>query len=131
MLWGLHSMTHCDIPAGLSNLKPHDVQLKYKFICFLVKCLNHDNATVKNVAFITLNNPMSCGGNNYRQILNKYQNVLDNITCVYDNFYSMCDGNIDIITVLKDMIDVRDGFKTWAYYTNNDIEYVINHICLN
>ncbi len=35
------------------------------------------------------------------------------------------------ITVLKDMIDVRDGFKTCAYYTNNDVEDVINHICLN
>ncbi len=38
---------------------------------------------------------------------------------------------MDIITVLRDMIDVRDGFKTCAYYTNKDIEYVINHICLN
>ncbi len=44
-------MTHCDILAGLSNLKPLDVQLKYRFICFLKKCLNHDNSTVKNVAF--------------------------------------------------------------------------------
>ncbi len=26
MLWGLHPMTHCDILAGLSNLKPLDVQ---------------------------------------------------------------------------------------------------------
>ncbi len=28
------------------------------------------------------------------------------------------------------MIDVRDGFKTYAYYTNND-EDVINDICMN
>ncbi len=74
---------------------------------------------------------MSCVGNNYRQILSKYQNVLNNPTCVYDHFYSMCDDNMDIITVLRDMIDVRDGFKTCAYYTNNDIEDVINDICLN
>ncbi len=53
-------MTHCDILAGLSNLKPLDVQLKYSFICFLKKCLDHDNATVRNVALIDLNNPMSC-----------------------------------------------------------------------
>ncbi len=69
MLWGLHRMTYCDILAGLSNLKSLDVQLKYRFICFLKKCLNHDNATVTNVALIALNNPMSCVGNNYRQIL--------------------------------------------------------------
>ncbi len=116
-------MTHCSILARLSNLKPLDVQLKYRFICFLKKCLNHDNVTVKNVALIALNNRMFCAGNNYRQILSNYQNVLNNATCVYNI--------MDIITVLRDMIDVRDGSKTCAYYTNNDIEDVINHICLN
>ncbi len=50
---------------------------------------------------------------------------------MYDHFYSMCDDNMDIITVLRDMIDVRDGFKTCAYYTHNDVEDVINDICLN
>ncbi len=33
--------------------------------------------------------------------------------------------------VLRDMIDVRDGFKTCAYYTNNDIEDVINDTYLD
>ncbi len=68
MMWGSHSMTHSDILPGISNLKPLDVQLKYRFICFLKKCLDHDNAAVKNVASIALNNPMSCVGNNYRQV---------------------------------------------------------------
>ncbi len=35
------------------------------------------------------------------------------------------------VSVLRDMIDVRNGFKTCAYYTNNDVEDVINDICLN
>ncbi len=78
-------MTHCDILAGLSNLKPLDIQLKYRFICFLKKCLDHDNATVKNVALIALHNSMSFADNNYRQILSKYHNVLNNPTCVYDH----------------------------------------------
>ncbi len=39
----------------------------------------------------------------------------------------MCDDNMDIITVLRDMID----FKIYAYYTNNDVENVVNDICLN
>ncbi len=131
ILWGLHPMTHCDILAGLSNLKPLDVQLKYRLICFVKKCLVHDNATVKNVALIALNNPMSCTGNTYRHILRKYQNVLNNPTCVNDHLYSMCDHNMNIITVLRHMIDVRDGFQTCAYYANNDIEDVTNDIYLN
>ncbi len=122
-------MTHCGILPGLSNLKPLGVQLKYSFICFLKKYLDHNNASVKNVALIALNNPMYCVGNNYSHILSKYHNVLNNPTCVYDHFYSMCDDNMDIITVLRDMIDVIDGFKTCAYYTHNDVEDVINDIC--
>ncbi len=43
---------------------------------------------------------------------------LNNPTCVYDYFYSMCDDNMDIITVLKDI-------------TNNDVEDVTNDICVN
>ncbi len=78
-------MTHCDILAGLSNIKPLDVQLKYRCICFLMKCLDHDNATVKNDALIALNNSMYCVGSNYRQVLSKYQNVLNNSTCVNDH----------------------------------------------
>ncbi len=50
---------------------------------------------------------------------------------MYDHFYSICIDNMDIITVLRDMIDVRDGFKTCAYYTNTDVKDVINDICLN
>ncbi len=69
-------------------------------------------STVKNVALIALNNPISCAGNKYRHILSKYQNVLNNPTCVYDHFYNVCDDDMDIITVLRDMTDVRDGFKT-------------------
>ncbi len=55
-----------------------------------------------------------------------YQNVLNNPTCMYDHCYSMCGDNMDIITVLWDTIDVRDGFKTCAYYTNNEVEDLIN-----
>ncbi len=103
MMWGLHPVIHCDILAGLSNLKPLDIQSKYRFIYFLKKCIDHDNATIKDVALIALNNPMSCAANNYRHILSKYQNVLNNPACVYDHFYSMCDDNMDILTVLRDI----------------------------
>ncbi len=77
-----NNLLYCAILAGLSNLKPLDVQFKYRFICFLKKCLDRDNATVKNVTVIALNDPMSCAVNNYRHILSKYQNVLNNPTYV-------------------------------------------------
>ncbi len=66
-------------------------------------------------------------GNNYRQIVKKYENVLNNHTCVYDESHS----NMDIITVTRDINYVREGFKNCVYYTNNEIEDVINGICLH
>ncbi len=65
---------------------------------FIKKCLDHDNTILKNVSLIAVNNLMSGVGNNYRHILSKYQNVLNNPTCVYDHFYIMCDDNMDIIS---------------------------------
>ncbi len=97
----------------------------------LKKCLDHDNALVKNVGLIALNHHMFCVGDNYRHILSKYDKVLNNTTCVYDDFYSMCDEHMDIFSVLKDRIDVRDDFKTCAYFTTDDVEDVINDIYLN
>ncbi len=66
-----------------------------------------------------------------------YDNVLKNSPkYVYDDLYSMCEGHgrymhIDIISVLKGMIDVRYGFKTYSYFTTDQVEDVINSMCLN
>ncbi len=43
----------------------------------------------------------------------------------------MYDDHMDIISVLKDMIDVRNGIKKNVYFTRDEIEDVINDICLN
>jgi hypothetical protein len=131
MLWGLNPMTHCNIITCLSNIKSLEAQLSYRFICFIKKCLVHGNSVVRNVALLALSNPMSCAGNNYRQVVNKYENVLNNPSCVYNEFYCMCEDNIDDIAVLRDMIDVRDGFKTCELFTTDEVIDIINDICLD
>ncbi len=42
---------------------------------------------------------------------------LNNPNCVYDIFYNTCDDHMDIILVLKDMVDVKDAFNTCDYFT--------------
>ncbi len=67
-----------------------------------------ENGVVKTIAFICIRNPMSCAGNNYKLLLNDHNEfgMLDMIelkmkyTELIDNVY-----------ILKEMIDVRDGFK--------------------
>ncbi len=49
-----------NILSGLSILNPLDAQLKCRFIYFVKKYLEYDNAVAKNVALTALNNTMSC-----------------------------------------------------------------------
>ncbi len=37
---------------------------------------------------------------------------------------------MNIISILKDKIDVRDGFKIYSYFTTDEVEDVINDIYL-
>ena len=60
--------------------------------------------------------------------MNKYENVLNNPSCVYNEFYSMCEDNTNVIHILPDMIDVRDGLKL---FTTDEVIDIINDICLD
>ncbi len=60
-----------------------------------------ENDVVKTIAFICISNPMSC-------------------TELIDNVY-----------VLKEMIDVRDGFKECVGFSMEEVEAIIEDICLN
>ncbi len=44
---------------------------------------------------------------------------------------SKCDEMKDCVNVLKEMIDIRDGFKQCYILSSNDIEFIIEDICIN
>ncbi len=46
-------------------------------------------------------------------------------------YYSITDEISDNINVLKDMIDIRDDMKKCASLCMNDVNNVIDEICLN
>ncbi len=87
-----------------------------------------ENEVVKTIDFICISNSMSCVGNNYKLLLNDQNEfgVLDMIewkmkyTEVIDNVY-----------VLKEMIDVRDSFKEFFGFSMEEVEAIIEDICLN
>ncbi len=37
----------------------------------------------------------------------------------------------DCVNVLKEMIDIRDGFKQCYILSNDDIDFIIEDICIN
>ncbi len=98
----------------MSHSAPLAAQLKARFVKFMCKALEHDNPVVKYVAKVSCLNPMSVSGRNWRHcvtIQNEVSMVDINVKNVYkEEWYDSISVNeIDSASVVKEMIDVRDG----------------------
>ncbi len=70
---------------------------------------------------------MSCAGRNYREVLNAcYDKKI-----IYNEWNSKCDEIKDCVNVLKEMIDIREGFKQCYILFSDDIDFIIEDICIN
>ncbi len=128
MIWRVHPQTHCDVIAALSGQKPLILSLRARFVIFLNKCIDNDNNIVKYVAFICKSNPMSCGGNNYRMLLNaKNELTIEGLSVLNEK---CCQLN-DSINVIIEMIDVRDEFKECHGFSREEVEGFIEMLCID
>ncbi len=114
IIWNVPRQTHCRLIALLSDSAPLAVQLKVRCVKFMCKALEHDNPVVKYVATVSCLNPMSVSGRNWRDcvtIQNDVSMVDMNVKNVYkEEWYDSVSVNeIDSASVVKEMIDVRDG----------------------
>ncbi len=126
-IYKVHPATHCDIITALSGQVPLLSNLKARFGKFFKKCREHKNKIVKAAATAALVNPMSCAGRNYREVLNAcYDKKI-----IYNEWNSKCDEMKDCVNVLKEMIDIRDGFKQCYILSSDDIDFIIEDICIN
>ncbi len=70
-------------------------------------CRQHKNKFVKAAATAAHVNTMSCASRNYREVLNACYDK----KVIYYEWNSKCGEMKDCVNVLKEMIDIRDGFK--------------------
>ncbi len=108
------------------------VQLKARCVTFICKALEHDNPVVKYVAKVSCLNPMSVNGRNWHDcvtIQNEVSMVDMNVKNVYkEEWY---DSVRLSASVLKEMIDVRDGSFKCEIFNIDDVEFIINDLCIN
>ncbi len=87
-----------------------------------------ENGVVKTFAFICNSNPMSCAGNNYKLLLNdKNEFGVFNMIEWKMKYTEL----IENVYVLKEMIDVRIGFKECVGFSMEEVEAIIEDICPN
>lgn len=129
-IWNVPYMTHKRVVANLSDCLPLEYGLEKRFVKFANSLLNHKTNVVQSVAKQSLSNPQSVFNRNYRYVCHKYGanvNVHDVIKS-WKNSISHIE-TADIIA-LKDVIDVRDGYKQ-CFLSSDEILLTIETICTN
>ncbi len=102
----------------------------------MCKALEHDNYVVKYVTKVSCLNPMSVSWRNWRDcvtIQNEVSMVDMNVKNVYkEEWYdSVSVKEIDSESVVNEMIDLRDGSVKCEIFNIDDVEFIINDLCIN
>ncbi len=102
----------------------------------MCKSLEDDNPVVKYVAKVSCLNPMYLSARNWLDCV-KIQievNKVDmNVKNVYnEEWYDSVSANeFESASVVKEMIDVRDGSVKCEIFNIDDVEFIINDLCIN
>ncbi len=133
-LWKVDPMTHCDIVAALADCMPLEMQLECRFIKFFNDANQHRCSIIRTISEMAKENPWSVSGDNFRSICFKYNmydfNMDSNKLCkiYYD---SLGYEKISNVHVLKEMVEIRDGFKKCDIFSMQEVEDIISEITLN
>ncbi len=135
VLWNVPRETHCRIIALLSESAPLSIQLKARFLTFVCKAQVHDNSTLKYVIKLACRNPMSVSARNWRDCINFAQDISmisKNVKQVSGEWHdTVSDIEIDSVCILREMIEVRKGMTKCDIFNIDDVEFIINDLCVN
>ena len=126
-LWRVDPRPHCDLISAVSNQIPLILSLNLKKN-IISACLSTSNCIVKIITKITTCNPMSCSGDNYREILDG-QGTLNLEPCLLSWKYNLTNLKNDMY-MLNELIDIRDGFQECNGFTKVEISRFIWNICI-
>ncbi len=98
------------------------VQLKARFVKFIHRALNHNISVIKGVTKYACNNPMSVCGRNWSEFVCMNRVVTESVKEIYNEWYGSVDvTEMDTVSMLNDMIDVRDGWGSCYILDTEDV----------
>ncbi len=132
-IWKLSSMTHCDVVALVAESKPLEVCLRQCFCKFSTDIDKYVSDVLMTVFNVAWSNPFSVYCNNYVEISGMYDddlNVCYNM--IMNNWCNSISGELrSNVSVLRDMIHIRDGVKECDSLCIDDVLFIIDDICIN
>ncbi len=126
--------TRCDVVELVAESKPLEVSLRQSFGKFSTS-IDHKYGSdvLKTAVNVARSNPLSVYYNNYVEI-----------SCMYDDDLNVCYNMImnnwcncirvelrSNVSVLCDMIDIRDGVTECDSLCIDDVLFIIDDICIN
>ncbi len=97
--------------------------------------LVHDNSTLKYVTKLACQNPMSVSGRNWHDCINVAQDIsmiCMNVKQVYSEWCDIVSDNvIDCVCIVREMIEVREGIAKCDIFNIDDVQFIINNLCVN
>jgi hypothetical protein len=139
-IWNVPPMTHCNLIAVLSESPSLEVCLMKRFCKFAASIFDKGSDLVNGVATIALSNPFSTFCYNVCEVSGKCNGPLYDFTgdvfkCFSHKLCNDWNDNVDnlsgTISILKEMIDVRDGFKVCDTLTIEEVKVIIEDVCVN
>ncbi len=126
-------MTHCDAVALVAEIKPLEVILRQHFCTFSTGIDKYVSDVLKTVVNVAQSNPFSVCCNNYVDISGIYDDDLNVCYNIFmNNWCNSISGELrGNVSVLRDMIDIRDGVKECGSLCMDDVLFIIDDICIN
>ena len=128
-MWNLSPKTHCTLVTALSDQTPLSIILKKRYIKFLTRNMGSGNNMVRLITCLSICNPMSVSGRNYRSVLNHHG--VTNMDRSMLEWNDRCIQLSSTIAMLKELIGVRDGHGECVGFTFDEIGSFILDICIN
>ena len=131
MLWNVPYMTHCYIVEGLAGSAPLQDQLGHRFVKFFKKCQKSTNDIVSFVIKACQLNPMSVTWCNYKSLVFKHNiNIMNDPKCLYQQSNIIRKNNKDTLSVLYELIMVRDNHLLCDIFDLSEVQDFIHNICV-
>ena len=111
----------------LSDQIPLMATLQKRFISFKSKCFSSSNSIVNLISHLAITNPLSSAGKNYRSVIDA--------DCELNNRHSIIKWNNsrkeieNTVTIVKELIDVRDGYKERISFSLQEIDLFMLDLC--